>query len=880
MIDLRIHDETKTRVADAPDDCNTREFFVEIVRALHPGSKAEDWDLTADGPGGKPLLLDRTLEENQVHSHQDLYLVAKVIQNPIVCRKCKTPNLPTAQKCVACGASLLVVDDLSIEVIGPDGKSRQCMVAGDTPVAEFLSDLLGAFALPKLDGEGRPIEFALLDQQSEVPLDRSKTLDENGVIDGQHLVLRDPRGPDKLRLEVTAPDQRKQHIETPLKTPGAELIAILLEQFELPRSDAKGKPIAYFLSDHKTGALLDSKKTLAENGVVTGQHLLLQRPASEPDAVEPAVLSDMRLIGVAPDGRSRPCIVAPDTPTRELLGDLLEHFGLPKMDAAYQPIRYVLLDRQSGKALNPQLTVGQNGVVTGQQLLIKHEHTVPPPPPPVRDFFAWFRENPLRAGLALVAVIAAIVLVWAVITGMRDTGRPVHKPVNPPVHRGKPTAENEAAPALVALDPLVATLSPSQPQQFTLSGIPESDGPITWTLNPNVGTVSDSGLYTAPAEIAQAQTVTLTAAGKEGTNLSTTATISLTPPRDASTNPAPNPSPAPSPTSSPPVKIFPAQVSLDASQSRQFAVRPSPGTQVQWSLQPRVGSISANGVYTAPPLISAQQNVKVIASAPEPVTANVTLQPVAITAITTARGSNRSVIFTANVSHSGNPAVKWSIDPQIGSITQEGVYTPAERSAYNVKVTARSVADPTKFALVVLPVEAERESPVRVVLNHFNPVVVDRQRERITATVTGAADTSVTWAMVGLGNILPDGTYVAPQQVPPGDHTIHIVATSNADPSKRGEGEFILRHGYSGPKQGTLVWSGNLEKNSVLTITGSQASSGQITGELPGAPVSVRLTTQKCVLLTSPAASNGWKQIVIRTGAHLRSISIDWNVEP
>ena len=205
MIDLRIHDETKTRVADAPDDCNTREFFVEIVRALHPGSKAEDWDLTADGPGGKPLLLDRTLEENQVHSHQDLYLVAKVIQNPIVCRKCKTPNLPTAQKCVACGASLLVVDDLSIEVIGPDGKSRQCMVAGDTPVAEFLSDLLGAFALPKLDGEGRPIEFALLDQQSEVPLDRSKTLDENGVIDGQHLVLRDPRGPDKLRLEVTAP---------------------------------------------------------------------------------------------------------------------------------------------------------------------------------------------------------------------------------------------------------------------------------------------------------------------------------------------------------------------------------------------------------------------------------------------------------------------------------------------------------------------------------------------------------------------------------------------------------------------------------------------------------------------------------------------------
>ena len=54
---------------------------------------------------------------------------------------------------------------------------------------------------------------------------------------------------------------------------------------------------------------------------------------------------------------------------------------------------------------------------------------------------------------------------------------------------------------------------------------------------------------------------------------------------------------------------------------------------------------------------------------------------------------------------------------------------------------------------------------------------------RFTGTVTGTADTSVTWSLAegtSCGSIAADGTYTAPLSAA----TCHVVATSHADPSR------------------------------------------------------------------------------------------------
>jgi hypothetical protein len=75
----------------------------------------------------------------------------------------------------------------------------------------------------------------------------------------------------------------------------------------------------------------------------------------------------------------------------------------------------------------------------------------------------------------------------------------------------------------VSLSPASVALGPSQTQQFTATAGSQTPT-VNWSIYPAIGTISASGLYTAPATIAQEQTVTVT-----DLNSSATASISLTP---------------------------------------------------------------------------------------------------------------------------------------------------------------------------------------------------------------------------------------------------------------------------------------------------------------------------------------------------------------
>jgi hypothetical protein len=61
------------------------------------------------------------------------------------------------------------------------------------------------------------------------------------------------------------------------------------------------------------------------------------------------------------------------------------------------------------------------------------------------------------------------------------------------------------------VSPSAVTLYASQSQQFTGSGWGACGSNAIWTINPEVGAISASGLYTAPASITTQQTVTVTA---------------------------------------------------------------------------------------------------------------------------------------------------------------------------------------------------------------------------------------------------------------------------------------------------------------------------------------------------------------------------------
>jgi uncharacterized protein (TIGR03437 family) len=135
-----------------------------------------------------------------------------------------------------------------------------------------------------------------------------------------------------------------------------------------------------------------------------------------------------------------------------------------------------------------------------------------------------------------------------------------------------------------------------------------SNTSVTWSLNPPAGSLASASgtagaggittnLYTAPASINVAQTVTITATSVADPTQSATVTIQLNP-------------------STPSIVISPSTVSLTNSQTQQFTATVSnlAVTTVTWSINPQLGSISTSGLYTAPAIIGSTTAVTVTAT--------------------------------------------------------------------------------------------------------------------------------------------------------------------------------------------------------------------------------------------------------------------------
>jgi len=255
----------------------------------------------------------------------------------------------------------------------------------------------------------------------------------------------------------------------------------------------------------------------------------------------------------------------------------------------------------------------------------------------------------------------------------------------------------------VGLSPGSASLTTGQSATFTpaVSGTPNTA--VTWSLSPQVGTISN-GVYQAPAIVASQQTVMVTATSVVDSTKTATASITLT---------------------AVSVGLSPGSASLTGGQSATFtpAVSGTPNTAVTWSLSPQVGTIS-NGVYQAPAIVVAsQQTVMVtatsVADSTKSASATVSLQPVGVTVGpgSASVSAGQSAAFSASVTGASNTAVVWSLNPAVGIILN-GIYTaPAViNSAQTVTVTAASVADSSKTATATVSLTPSSNSFVTVTL--------------------------------------------------------------------------------------------------------------------------------------------------------------------
>ncbi|MBL9174580.1 MAG: DUF1800 family protein [Verrucomicrobiales bacterium] len=176
------------------------------------------------------------------------------------------------------------------------------------------------------------------------------------------------------------------------------------------------------------------------------------------------------------------------------------------------------------------------------------------------------------------------------------------------------------------------------------------------------------------------------------------------------------------------------------------------------------------------------------------VVAGVVTVAVAPVSATVSIGTTKA--FAATVNGTTNVAVTWSVNGVVGGsaatgvISSTGVYTAPSVLPASTAVTVRatSVASPTAFGQATVTLTAPLPA-VTVTVSPATTSVVVGGTQAFVSTVTGSANTAVTWSVNGVnggsaatGTISSTGLYTAPASLP-ATPTVTVRATSVANPA-------------------------------------------------------------------------------------------------
>ena len=271
----------------------------------------------------------------------------------------------------------------------------------------------------------------------------------------------------------------------------------------------------------------------------------------------------------------------------------------------------------------------------------------------------------------------------------------------------------------ISVAPTAASVVAAKTQQFAATVTGSTNTTVTWQVNSATGgdsthgTISTSGLYTAPSALPNPAAVTITAIAQADSTKSASAAVTVTA--------------APGPVA---ISISPTSASVATTKTQQFTatVTGSTNMAVTWQVDSVTGgdsthgTISTSGLYTAPSAVPSPASVTVTAIAQ----ADSTKSATAALTVTASGGSNITVSVSPRrggltvtqqlstlqatlTNDTTNAGVTWSSSgggsfSSTTSLSGVAVTFTAPSSAGVVTITATSVADGLKTATATIGV--------------------------------------------------------------------------------------------------------------------------------------------------------------------------------
>ena len=305
-----------------------------------------------------------------------------------------------------------------------------------------------------------------------------------------------------------------------------------------------------------------------------------------------------------------------------------------------------------------------------------------------------------------------------------------------------------ATPIQVTLDRTTATVAPGGTVQFQATVLGTSATDVVWSA-PDGGTITQTGLFTAPQLLGSYRVV---ATSKADPTKTATAVVTVQ-----------NPTPVT-------VMVSPGSVTLAPGATQQFTATTSDDSSVTWSA-PDGGSITPGGLFTAP---LAPGTYRVVATSvtdgKSSGTANVAVMPpdggagVVITTSPSPAFVDPDALLSLTATVADGGAVTWSFAPDAGFLTPNGntatwfSFAPCDSTI----ITATAVADPSKSGSVQAVVNGIRSVSASATPS---PVVMGATAT-LSATVQTCGDKlpgSVSFSVLpgGRGTVTSTGPLVA-----------------------------------------------------------------------------------------------------------------------
>jgi hypothetical protein len=332
---------------------------------------------------------------------------------------------------------------------------------------------------------------------------------------------------------------------------------------------------------------------------------------------------------------------------------------------------------------------------------------------------------------------------------------------------------NSTGPVTVQLSPSSLTLKAGAQQQFTATVLGDNNTTVTWGVdsagggNSTTGTISPTGLYTAP-QSSGTHTIIATSVADATKSASALVTVQES------------------------VSISPATVGLSVGATQQFSVTVDGQSNpvVTWSVDginggnSSVGIINDQGLYVAPSQIGNHTIGASVASVGAGATASVTVLSLSISPHGTLLAPAATQQFSASIQGATNTSVTWSVDgtaegnSTVGTITAAGLYTAPNATGAHT-ITASSVAYPSVSASSSLLIQ---NTAPGAVLTYHNDDARDgafTQETMLMPSVVNSSQFGKLQSYPVDGQIYAQPLYVPQLGISGVTHNVVFVATEN-----------------------------------------------------------------------------------------------------